>query len=92
MFWGIYVNGWQSYNTTELPQGGVNDYRYQLLRGLETARRDFVSLQRHGFHPRLSFTSGTKVLLLLGVNGSSSSDASQSEERLVFTTQQVKFW
>ena len=36
-----YINGWQSYNTTKLRQGGVN----QLLSCLETARLDFI----HGF-------------------------------------------
>ena len=38
-----YVNGWQSYNTTKLPQGRVNEYRNSLLLScLETACCDSI--------------------------------------------------
>ena len=38
-----YVNGWQSYNTTKLPQGRVNEYHNSLLLScLETACCDSI--------------------------------------------------
>ena len=56
----VYVNGWQSYNTTRLPQGGVNEYcKSGLLSCLETACCEFHSgfpLLMVGGDVRWSFT------------------------------------